>query len=185
MVEAGKLSSAQLMQLLEDRPWFTVARREAIARQGGDEEALRRAVGRDAVFFLSRYDIFRILAGKVPVVQEEMEEDSDRSTDARRQYYVVGGDYFGREDFDRLEKEGFSVTTPVFGQQAGATDVAPALQEEVDAGHVMVTETLARIYSDQELYRRSIDIYEKLILLYPEKSAYFAALIEKVKEKTQ
>lgn len=45
-----------------------------------------------------------------------------------------------------------------------------------------VTETLARIYLNQGYYSRAIDIYEKLSLKFPEKSSYFAAHIEKVKE---
>ena len=179
MVDLSQLSSVELQQMLEDHPWFTVARREAISRLGDDEAALKRAVGRDAVFFLSRDEMFRLLTGKVPATAPSEEKQQ------RPQYYVVGGDYFGREDFERLEQEGFSVTTPVFGARAGSVEYAPAATTEVDADQTMVSETLAEIYAAQELYQRSIEIYEKLILLNPEKSAYFAALIEKVKEKTQ
>ena len=180
MVDLRQLSPTELQQLLEDHPWFTVARREAIARQGGDEAALRRAVGRDAVFFLSRDEMLRLLTGKV-----RPQEAPDSGRAMRPQYYVVGGDYFGKEDFERLEQEGFSVTTPVFGARSGSMDYAPAVQEEVDGERTMVSETLAQIYAQQELYQRSIEIYKKLILLFPEKSAYFASLIEKVKEKKQ
>lgn len=180
MVDISQLSSTELQQLLEDHPWFTVARREAISRQGDDEAALRRAVGRDAIFFLSRDEMLRLLTGKV-----RPQEAPGSVRPVRPQYYVVGGDYFGKEDFERLEQEGFSVTTPVFGAHAGSVDYAPATQEEVDSDRTMVSETLAQIYAQQELYQRSIDIYKKLILLFPEKSAYFASLIEKVKEKKQ
>ena len=180
MVDVHTLSSQELQQLLEDHPWFTLARREAISRLGEDEEALRRAVGRDAIFFLSRDETLRILTGKVRQAPEAAPPQP-----AQPRYYVVGGDYFGQDDFERLDREGFSVTTPVFGARAGSVEYAPAAVEEVDRDRTMVSETLAEIYFQQELYQRAIEIYEKLILLYPEKSAYFATLIEKVKEKKQ
>ena len=46
----------------------------------------------------------------------------------------------------------------------------------------MVSDTLARIYINQGNYSKAIDAYERLILKYPEKSDYFAARIEKVKD---
>ena len=58
-------------------------------------------------------------------------------------------------------------------------DISKPFVEEAGG---LVTETLAKIYVNQGYYSKAMDIYEKLSLKFPEKSSYFAAQIEKVKE---
>jgi hypothetical protein len=78
--------------------------------------------------------------------------------------------------------ERFIATEPRIVPQPKAAFFNPALQAKrsVEEHDDLFSETLARIYADQGNLSKARVAYEKLGLLHPEKSAYFAALIQKI-----
>ena len=59
---------------------------------------------------------------------------------------------------------------------------SPAIQAKrsVEEDENLISETLANIYMEQGMLAKARQAYEKLSLLYPEKSSSFAALIQKI-----
>ncbi len=56
-------------------------------------------------------------------------------------------------------------------------------KQSVENDDGLVSETLAQIYLGQGFHKKAITMYEKLGLLYPDKLAYFAGLIENIKNE--
>ena len=113
-----------------------------------------------------------------------------------RQPYVVGGDYFSKADIDSLENKQENISLNYLKGAGSATPGSGAVAEggasakDESSGEIsleidspLCTETLASIYAQQGYYQQAIEIYSKLCLLYPEKSAYFATLVKEVKIK--
>ena len=94
----------------------------------------------------------------------------------RRTVKVVGGDFFSSDQYEQVQQaednyfSRFKVT-----KSDGNEDRS---WEDPELG--FCTETLAWIYADQGYFAEAKKIYSRLMLRYPEKSAYFASLIEKM-----
>ena len=94
---------------------------------------------------------------------------------ARKSRPVPGGDFFSKDEYDRVRKAGDNFTFRAPDRREGASDNAGD-----DLSLEFCTETLAEIYAEQGYFEQSRRIYRKLLLAFPEKSAYFASLIEKL-----
>lgn len=67
--------------------------------------------------------------------------------------------------------------------QAEKLDLENKARRSSEDQYSLVTETLAKIYVEQGLYPKAIEVYKKLVLKYPEKNAYFAARITELEKK--
>ena len=89
------------------------------------------------------------------------------------------GDYFSQEEYDKVRRNDDNVFSRYAAKvRQEKPDVVPDDKEDLG----FYTETLAQIYAEQGYFEQAKRIYSKLILAYPEKSAYFATLIQKLEE---
>ncbi|WP_443945310.1 hypothetical protein ACJVDH_20685 [Pedobacter sp. AW1-32] len=85
----------------------------------------------------------------------------------------------GAEIIERFLKEDPTIKPPKPEQIDNENKAKKSAEDHYD----LVSETLAKIYIEQMLYHKAIDTYKKLSLKYPEKSRYFADLVESIEKK--
>ena len=83
-----------------------------------------------------------------------------------------------KELIDKFILENPSISRP----KAEFYNPISVAQNSITDQENIVSETLAHIYEQQNYFEKAISVYEKLILKNPEKSSYFAAQIERIKE---
>lgn len=212
MMETGRyfniknLEAAELERLLDGFPWYTHARQVLLYKLAALGEEYFEEKFRDSAAFLhARGKIYQqgrdIVSGRIkmdPPVEPEVDlstmelpeiEMEELSIQERPKIHVIGGDYFSREDFEQLtaaeqvEKVGTFVSKGGDEPLVSYTTLEPLMSLEDFESPEFCTETLAAIYAEQGYYEQAIDVYAKLILLYPEKSTYFATLVNEIKLK--
>ena len=172
-------------------PWYGAARRELcirMARMGGD--AWDPAQYADAALYLGSRRIIRDIA--VPVeradyADKDLEKllrayisEETEAEQPERSVRVVGGDYFSQAQYDKVRRSEDNVFSRFVAR--GTKDTSD-LEKTVDMDDFFCTETLAQIFADQGRNVEAKRIYSKLLLKFPEKSAYFATLIEKLEQE--
>lgn len=152
-------------------PWYALARARLIA---SDTTADQKTLCLHAIHFHDRAHVFRYTHGLSQSRQTVRPDTQTRETAS------YGSDYFNRDDLKSVRQQTILRSKP--GEFSDTITFDLAASDRFDDSH-FYTETLARIYADQGLNDRAIDIYSKLCLLNPEKNTYFAGLIDKLKSK--
>ena len=115
----------------------------------------------------------------VEATQGEWAYSSSSPAGYTRSVRVAGGDFFSPEQYAAVRKD----EDNVFANFKTERYDEPESRRWEDPEFGFCTETLAAIYADQGYFAEAKKIYSRLILRYPEKSAYFASLIEKLQQE--
>ncbi len=197
-IDIKKLTINELAGVVNLYPWFGGARKELCRRMGamggngwgeaqyaeaamyvGSREKLSDLMRASEAVDWADADIERLLKSYISEKEEAVEEAPAAVSAKPRKTYAGVGDYFSQDDYDQVRKSDDNV----FSRYAAKARQGRTHEDE--AGSVdfeMFTETLAEIYLDQGYPEQAKRIYSKLILAYPEKNAYFAALIQKIED---
>ncbi len=186
-IDIYALTLEELSGVVDLYPWYAGARMEFCRRMSGIGALTESQLAQTSLHICSRQLLARL------VYSERSDDFSDKdATNLLKSYmeepreekkiYVVGGDYFNQEEYNSVRNDEDNVFTK-FATKAREEGYRDEVNE--DSFMDYCTETLAKIYLEQECVEQAINIYSKLSLRYPEKNAYFAALIDEIKQKAQ
>ena len=190
-IDIKRLTLEELVGVVSLYPWYSGARRELCARMSrmGEDALSDRQFADAAMYMPSRRvvaDIVRQSMEKnwadadIDDLIKDYQEQQKHEEVAVKKVYAGVGDYFSQEDYDQVRNEEDNVFSRYAAKARNSRPESFCSHKEPVFD--LFTETLAQIYAEQGYYEQAKEIYSKLILAYPEKNAYFAALIQKMDE---
>lgn len=188
-IDLKSLTMDELAGVVNIYPWYAGARVELCGRMAGlgadswgesqfadqamyvvDREIIAKLFRRASVVDYSDDDLETLLASYI----DGKKNSTDKVAKEKR---IPGGDFFTRSQYEEVRRD----EDAVFARfKAKRTSETSNLSDTDDVD--FCTETMAGIYAEQGYYEEAIRIYDKLILAFPEKSAYFASLIDRLRQ---
>lgn len=187
-INLKELNLDELSGVVSLYPWFGGARLELCRRMSAlGEGSWSDERYADAALYVASRSIVAALAHSsreadfsdsevAQLLRSYAPAESPAATE--RKVVVVGGDYFTKAQYESVRRDSDRVFSS-FARQAKEEGYVEIPESDFTD---FATETLAQIYAEQGYYGQACAIYSKLSLRYPEKSAYFAAQIEKIKQ---
>lgn len=186
-IDLKKLSLDELAGVIHLYPWYGGARKELclrMVRSGGAAWGDSQYAD-EAVWIGARHKVAELVrsARKVDCTDKDLKEILREVQSEKKEVRAVGGDFFSQAQYDNARRSSDAAL-----QRMVAAASAAAERTDTDAHTVtpiedfFCTETMAVIFAEQGYFDQAKRIYDKLILAYPEKSAYFAAQIQKLNQ---
>lgn len=181
MVKPANMDRHGLMAALQTYPWFAAARAMLCVSMAG-EAGMDSAAGlfRESLPYLPdaayTYRQMRALHPASYTDSKLTEAEREKSRE-RTRIYIAGTDFFSKEEYEsaRSSEDSNISSIAIVDCSAPATELPARTQGD---SFDLVSETLAQIYANQGYPERAKEIYLQLSLESPEKSAYFASLID-------
>lgn len=182
---------SSIEQLISIYPWYQGARAELILKLAEISKETAREKLRESFSFVPFPEWIATKIEGIENTKKRTENDKviQSQIQQAKKIFVVGGDYFSREELESVNNENEAkADSPAIPVEAARSLERERAVKRDGANSVVdplifYTETLAQIYTQQECWREALDVYSKLILLYPEKSVYFASLVNDIKLK--
>ena len=189
-IDLGTLTMDELAGVVHLYPWFASARKELCARMsrsGGDDWGTEQ-YAQEALYIGDRRKVADLLrAGRKAdyadkdagaLIRSYIGQSPEAEAEEEREVHVVGGDYFSQSQYKNVRRSDDNIFTRFAVKPR--TDGSRDDKDSTDLADRYATETLARIFAEQGCVEEARRIYSRLLLDNPEKSAYFASLIDKL-----
>ena len=192
-IDIKKLNIDELVGVVTLYPWFSGARRELCDRMSRMGNAWGDAQFADAALYMADREMLADMLRSSSSVDwsdsdaeqllksyiSESKKSANVDESKRRPVHVVGGDYFSQSDYEAVKSSGDNLFAHYAARSRNEKN-----DHSSEVGEIAVyTETLAQIYLEQGYPEQAKRIYSKLLLAYPEKNTYFAALIAKIENE--